>query len=98
MEQQMDPQVMLERVSAVAREVRKSEAFPAIIGGIAGGIAGALMAIIIASRVSAPQAAKAEHTTKESRGFTLKDLAQLIAVITPLIKQAQAWMKEQEKK
>lgn len=98
MEQQMDPQVMLERVNAVAREIRKSDAFPAIIGGIAGGVAGALMAVIIASRARAPKSAEADHAAKEARGFSLKDLAQLIAVITPLIKQAQAWMKEQEKK
>ncbi len=98
MEEQFDAQQLLIRVSQVARELRKSDAFPAIVGGIAGGIAGALMAGIIAGRVASRTSDGAEHSAKTSRGgWSAKDLAQLIGVLVPLVKQAQQFFKEQKK-
>ena len=98
MEEQFDAQQLLTRVNQVARELRKSDAFPALIGGIAGGIAGALMATIIAGSIASRKSDSSSNAAKESRrGWTAKDVAQLIGVLVPLVKQAQAFLKEQKK-
>ena len=43
MQQQFDGREMMQRVGEVAKELRKSEAYPALIGGVAGGIRGSLL-------------------------------------------------------
>ncbi len=98
MEKQLDAHEMLARAGEVARALRQSDAFPAIIGGIAGGIAGALIAGIIAGQVASRSSKSSESEPKHARGgWTAKDLAQLIGVLVPLAKQAQAFLKEQKK-
>ena len=98
-ERQMDAQELIARVSDVLAELKKSDAYPAVVGGIAGGLAGALMAVIIAGRSPSRPVEKTMAAQKESQGsgFSIRDLAQLLAVLAPLIKQAQAWLKEKEK-
>lgn len=101
MDEQMDPQVLMERVTEVAKELRKSDVYPALIGGIAGGIAGALMATLIASRL-ASRGAPAESSSaaaKESGGpsWTVREVVQLVSVIAGLGKLVQEWRKERPK-
>ncbi len=98
MQQQLDSRELVERAGKVAKEIRKSEAFPALIGGIAGGIAGALIAAIIAGRRSAPQPSSATDKAGQGKGWALRDVAQLLTVVATLARQVQAWMKEQEQK
>ncbi len=100
MEPQTNAEEMLARVSEVAKEIRKSDAYPAIIGGIAGGVAGALMAAMIASRVAPRSAAPASEAsaTKTSRpGLSAQDLMQLVTVIASLARQVQGFVQEQKK-
>ena len=101
MQQQLDGRELMARAGEVAKEIRKSEAYPALIGGLAGGLAGALIAAIVAGRASArnPEAASDSRASKENRkGWALKDVVQLLTVGATLARQVQAWMKEQEKK
>ena len=99
MQQQFDSREMIRRAGEVAKELRKSEAYPALIGGVAGGIAGALMAAIIAGRAPSRRAETASSEVKASRGgWALKDVVQLLTVVATLAKQVQGWLKEQEKK
>ncbi len=98
MQQQFDAPEMITRVGEVAKEIRKSEAFPIIVAGVAGGIAGALMATIIAGRGSSRRADSEPSPAKESHGgWALRDVVQLLTVGTTLARQVQAWLKEQEK-
>ena len=98
MQQHIDAPELIARVGEVAKELRKSEAYPALIGGIAGGIAGALMAAIIAGHATSRRADSSSNEPKESRGgWKLRDLVQLLTITVTLAKQVQAWMKEQEK-
>ncbi len=99
MQQQFDSREMMRRAGEVAKELRKSELYPALLGGVAGGIAGALMAAIIAGRASSRHSETAPSEAKTSRGgWALKDVVQLLTVVTTLAKQVQGWLKEQEKK
>lgn len=96
MEKQFDAQAMMQRAGEVARVVRKSEAYPALIGGVAGGVAGALMAVIIARRVISSRPATVEETVKVARsdgsaGWSLREVVQLATVVASLAKQAQDW-------
>ena len=100
-EQQFDAQALMRRVTEVAKELRKSEAYPAIVGGVAGGVAGALIAAMIAGRrsaspsqVAAPIAAAAKSGIK----LSLKDVMQLVTVVAALAKQVQDWTQKQDKK
>ena len=100
-EQQFDAQALMRRVTEVAKELRKSEAYPAIVGGVAGGVAGALIAAMIAGRrsaspsqVAAPMAAAAKSGIK----LSLKDVMQLVTVVAALAKQVQDWTQKQDKK
>jgi hypothetical protein len=96
MDEQFDTEAFMMRVGEVAKEVRRSEAYPAIVGAIAGGIAGALVAAIIAGRGSAR---REELGAKESGGgWSPRDIVQLVAVVAALARQVQAWLKEQERK
>lgn len=98
MQQPMDGREMVERVGEVAREFRKSEAYPVVIAGIAGGIAGALMATLIAGRSRSPQSSPTAEGGGEKKGWAVRDVVQLLTVVAPLARQVQAWMKEQEQK
>ncbi|MCI0478386.1 MAG: hypothetical protein L0Y55_19260 [Anaerolineales bacterium] len=96
MEEQFDTQALMTRAQLVAREIRKSDAFPALIGGIAGGIAGALMAVIIAGRIAAPREPIAPREKASPKfDWSVRELMQLATVVAPLLKQIQAWSKEQ---
>lgn len=103
MEQQSDAQMLRMRANLLIQELRQSEAYPAIVGGIAGGVAGALMAVIIAGALSSRRPAKAEQdaaptAAKSAFSISLRDAVQLLTVIASLIKQIQAWSKEQGRK
>ncbi len=96
MEEQFDPQAMMQRAGVLAQEIRKSEAYPALIGGVAGGIAGALMAVIIAGRMTSSRRAAVEETVQVSKadgrgGWSLREVIQLATVIATLAKQAREW-------
>ena len=95
-ERQLEVQKVLARLGDVLAELKKSDAYPAVVGGIAGGLAGALMAVIIAGRsASRPGEKNAAAAHPESRGgVSVRDIAQLLAVLAPLAKQARTWLKE----
>lgn len=101
MEEQFDTDAMVSRAQTLLKEVRRSDAFPAIVGGLAGGIAGALIAAIIAGRASSGRTV-VESVDEEAairspgRGWTARDLIQLVTVVGSLIAQAQAWRKERQ--
>ena len=99
MEKQFDTQAVMERAIQVAKELRKSDAYPAIIGGIAGGLAGTLMAVLIAGRrPSARSSAPAEEISKSSKGIPIREVMQVVPVILSLVKQVQEWTKRQNEK
>ncbi|MBM3129074.1 MAG: hypothetical protein FJ009_10695 [Chloroflexi bacterium] len=96
MEEQFDAHALMTRAQLVAREIRKSDAFPALIGGIAGGIAGALMAALIAGRIaSARESVAPREKVAPKFDWSARELMQLATVIAPLVKQIQAWAKAQ---
>jgi hypothetical protein len=98
MQQQFDSRELMARAGEVAKEIRKSEAYPALIGGIAGGLAGALIAAIVAGRASSRNSKVSASAPKDARGgWALRDVMQLLTVGATLAKQVQSWMKEQEK-
>ena len=98
MPQHIDAPELMARVGQVAKEVRKSDAYPALVGGIAGGVAGALIAGVIAGRATARGGESTSIGAKESRGgWKIRDLVQLLTVMVTLARQMQEWMKEQEK-
>jgi hypothetical protein len=99
MQQQFDGRELVARAGEVAREIRKSDAYPALIGGLAGGLTGALIAAIVAGRATSRNSEAALRASKEARsGWALRDVMQLLTVGATLAKQVQSWMKEQEKK
>lgn len=95
-EQPFDLEGMLGRAGEIARELRRSDAYPAIAGAVAGGIAGALMAIIIAGRATSSRRALPERATSAVRemteGWTARDVVQLATIVAGLGRQAQEWM------
>ncbi|MBI5030757.1 MAG: hypothetical protein HZB51_09535 [Chloroflexi bacterium] len=98
-EREFNTQGLTTRVSEVAKELRKSEAYPAIVGGVAGGIAGAMMAAIIAGRKASvrPQVDATIEASPRSRfNVSVKDMMQLMTVVAALAKQVQSWKKKQE--
>jgi hypothetical protein len=98
MQQHIDAPEMLARVGEVAKELRNSEAYPALVGGVAGGIAGALIAAIIAGRAIRRGGGSTSNGAKEAGGgWNIRDLVQLLTIAVTLAKQVQAWMKGQEK-
>ncbi len=95
MEKSMDPQVALQRAQLLARELRQSEMFPALLGAIAGGVAGALMAILVAGRRAAPrESTKPRESAARPFDWSVRDVVQLVTVVASLLKQIQAWTKE----
>jgi hypothetical protein len=104
MEKQFDAQALTKvtsvmvRASEVAKQIRKSDAYPALVGGIAGGIAGALMAALIAGRRPPPQSSPiSEGGSKNGGSWTAREVLQLLAIVASIAKQVQAWYKEQRK-
>jgi hypothetical protein len=100
MQDPFDPQAMMERAGTLARVIRESEAYPALIGGVAGGVAGALMAVIIAGRMTSSRRAAVDETVSKSDGgggWSLREVVQLATVVASLAKQAQAWYQEQKR-
>lgn len=104
MEQEpMDPQVVLARVGELAKEIRKSEAYPALLGGIAGGIAGGLMAALIAGRVASSRSGVAgvvDSLKKEAAsggGWSMREAVQLVTVIAGLAKQVQTMYQDRRR-
>ena len=97
-QKQFDARAVMGRVNEVAKELRKSEAYPAIVGGLAGGIAGAMMAAIIAGRKPSPRQVKAavEKENKSGLNLSLKDVMQLATVVASLAKQVQELRKKEE--
>ncbi len=87
----------LERINALARQVRKSEAYPAVLGALAGGIAGALIALII-SGMRAPRHADSGEVKSSARGgWSPREVLELLAVGTALAKQVREWYQERSK-
>ena len=99
MDEQFDTQAFLTRAQLVEQQIRRSEAYPALLGGIAGGIAGALMAAMIAGRIAArrEQAAPRERASPKS-AWSARELIQLVTVAAPLLKQIQAWVSTNKKR
>lgn len=100
MQERLDPEMMLERAKEIGRDIRESEAYPAILGGIAGGIAGALMAALIASRF-APRSespASENRPTRGRSGFDIRQGVELLAVVASLVKQAREWYSQERKR
>jgi hypothetical protein len=95
MPEQFDAQALMTRVTEVAKALRKSEVYPALVGGVAGGIAGALIAALIAGRrpsPAPPPAAPAETArTRLGINWSIKDVMQLVTVVAALAKQIQEW-------
>lgn len=104
MEQEsMDPQVVLARISEMTKDIRRSEAYPALIGGIAGGIAGGLMAALIAGRVASSRSVVADavdnlkQEASGGNGWSMREAVQLAAVIAGLVKQVQAMYQDRRR-
>ena len=98
MQQQFDGREFMARAGVVAKEIRKSDAYPALVGGMAGALAGALIAAIVAGRASSRHVNEESRASKDGRGgWALRDVMQLLTVGATLAKQVQTWMKEQEK-
>lgn len=106
MQRQLDVSQVLARVQLVARTVRQSQAYPALIGGIAGGIAGALMAVLIAGRIAgqntprAPSAPREQFSTPQAKlrfDLSVREAIQLVTIVASLVKQIQAWAKERRR-
>ena len=100
MQERFDTEEMIERARTLARQVRASEAYPAIIGGIAGGIAGALIAAMIASRSArSSEPAEESRAPRASRpGFDARSLVELVTVLAGLLKQVREWYSQERKR
>lgn len=102
MQRQADVQEIAARAQLVARAVRQSEAYPAIVGGLAGGIAGALMAVLIAGRLARQTASREPSTPRivsaaqEKSRFDLsvREAIQLVTLLASLAKQLQIWLRQ----
>jgi hypothetical protein len=100
MDEHFDTQTFLVRTKLVAEQIRHSDAFPALIGGVAGGLAGALIAALVAGRVagrvvshSTHEAAQPEKASTKPQ-WSMREAAQLATVAASLFKQFQTWSKE----
>lgn len=98
MQQRLDAPEVMTRVGEVAKEFRKSEVYPAVVGGIAGGIAGALIAALIASRGASSRADAGKPAKASGGGWSMREVLSLATLAASLARQAQAFLKEQEKK
>lgn len=100
MQERLNPEMLVEQAKDIAREIRKSEAYPAILGGIAGGIAGALMASSIASRFAPrPEPPAAEPQAERGHsGFDIRQAVELLVVVAGLVKQAREWYSQERRR
>lgn len=100
MQDRFDTEMMVERAREIAQDIRASEAYPAILGGIAGGIAGALMAALIASRIPprAEPPAPEQRTARANASFDVRHAVELLTVVTALVKQARDWYSRERKR
>ncbi len=103
MEEPFDTQALMDRISELSAEIRKSDAYPAIVGGIAGGVAGALMAALIAGRFASRRLAadgSSNHSpAKESRArWSPREMVELVTVVASLVRQARQWYLQRERK
>lgn len=96
-QQQFDTQGALERVGVLAKEIRRSEAYPALLGGIAGGIAGALMAVLIAGRVASSKRVEKDSDAEPKKKWSTREIVQLATVVAALAKQVQSWNEERKR-
>ncbi|MBI4789899.1 MAG: hypothetical protein HY782_22940 [Chloroflexi bacterium] len=100
-ERQFDTEALISRATEMAKEIRKSDAYPALIGGIAGGIAGGLIAALIAGRIASSRNGSAESAaepkSKPAFRWDVKDMVQLATIVATLAKQVQKWYKDQNK-
>ena len=102
MEDRFDSDAIMERMTKLAREIRKSDLYPAVIGGIAGGIAGALIAAMITGRVvscangTASNAGSVDAKVK-TKSWAARDVVELITVVAALAKQAKDWYDRERK-
>ncbi len=107
--QQFDSDAFMGRVSVLADRVRSSNAYPALIAGLAGAAAGAIMATLIASRVSrralprsvekaVEQVAekKSEKEKEAGQGWTAREIVQLATIGVTLLRQAQDWYAQRQ--
>lgn len=95
-ERTMDLEGMPARVGEIAQMVRKSEAYPAILGAVAGGIAGALIATIIAGRASSRSSYSASQvdTDEKTRTWSLREIVQFATIAAAVVRQISAWIEE----
>ena len=102
MEQQLDGQAMLERAGEIAKQVRKSDAYPAIAGALAGVIAGGVVAALVAGRVASSRRARAAEVANvtdqvEDRSWNLREIVELAAIAAGILKQVQEWYQERQR-
>ena len=100
MQDRFDSKMMVMRARDLAREIRHSDAYPAILGAVAGGIAGAMMAALIASRFAPPPPSSSVGDKRESThpSFGARDAVQLLTVVAGLVKQAREWYAQERRK
>ena len=100
MQERFDTEMMAERAREIVQDIRASEAYPAILGGIAGGIAGALMATLIASRAARhdPPPASERHAAPSRASFDMRQAVELLAVFAGLVKQVREWYSQERKR
>lgn len=101
MQKRLDAETIVARAKEIAQDIRKSEAYPAILGGIAGGIAGALIAALIASRVTPraePPPASEHRAASAHTGFDIRQAVELFTVVAGLVKQAREWYYQERKR
>jgi hypothetical protein len=99
MEQRFDSEAMISRARELGGAIRESDAYPAIIGGIAGGIAGALMAAIVVSRYAPRSDSQPSSQPSSSKsGIAPRDMVQLLGVIAGLVKQVREWYHQEKRK
>ncbi len=100
--QQFDRDAFVGRVNVLADRVRSSNAYPALVAGLAGAAAGAIMATLIASRVSrralprsvekaVEQVAEKKWEKDSGQGWTAREIVQLATIGVTLLKQVQDW-------
>jgi hypothetical protein len=87
----------VEELQARFEALRRSEAFPAIVGAAAGGLTGALMAALIAGRRHSSSNGSAEVRTVATAtpglllGYSPRDIIQLVTVLSSLARQIKEW-------
>ncbi len=105
--QQFDSDAFMGRVSVLADRVRSSNAYPALVAGLAGAVAGAIVATLIASRVSrralprsvektVEQVAEKKTEKESGKGWTAREIVQMATIGVTLLKQVQDWYAQRQ--